>query len=277
VAPPEWRRWRWRDGGRAVRLPRPGQPARSPYHHVRHRALTGGIDQTAITNLRGAGGDVVVSSGGATGNWLEQSCASAGELAGAYQKVVNAYRLRALDIDIEGTVYDNPTLQQRTIDALKTIRANNPGIALYVTFPGGQWGPDSTMVNRAAQSGLTVDGWTIMPFDFGAAGQNMGSLTIQATDGLKNVVKNAYGYSDDQAYRHSGISSMNGITDQGETVTQNDFRTILGYAQQHHLARLTFWSADRDRPCTSGSSADSCSGIAQQDWDFTRIIAQYTG
>jgi hypothetical protein len=51
---------------------------------------------------------------------------------------------------------------------------------------------------------------------------------------------------------------------------------ILGYAQQHHLARLTFWSTNRDRPCTGGP-ADSCSGIAQQNWDFTRIFAAYTG
>ncbi len=242
-----------------------------------NRPLTGGIDQSTINNIRGAGGDVVISSGGAVGNWLEQSCGSAGELAGAYQRVINAYGLKALDIDIEGSVYGNPTLQQRTIDALKTVRANNPGVTLYVTFPSDRTGPDSSMINRAAQSGLTVDGWTIMPFDFGAAGQNMGNLTVQATEGLKNTVKNAYGYSDDQAYRHSGISSMNGITDQGETVTLDDFRTILGYAQQHHLARLTFWSADRDRPCTGGSSPDSCSGVAQNDWDYTRIIAGYAG
>ena len=88
-----------------------------------------------------------------------------------------------------------------------------------------------------------------MPFDFGGAGQNMGTLTQRAAEGLKNVVKSAYGYDDDTAYRHMGISSMNGITDNSETVTLNDFNTILAYANQHHLARLTFWSANRDRPC----------------------------
>ena len=51
---------------------------------------------------------------------------------------------------------------------------------------------------------------------------------------------------------------------------------MLAYAQQHHLARFTFWSANRDRPCT-GRGADSCSGISQQAWDFTRVIAQYQG
>jgi hypothetical protein len=242
-----------------------------------NRPLTGGTDQTTINNIRGAGGNVAVSFGGAAGPWLEQTCSSAGTLASAYQKVINAYALKAIDIDIEGPVYNNPTLQQRTIDALKTVKANNPGLVVYVTFPSDRTGPDSSMINRAAQSGLTVDGWTIMPFDFGAAGQNMGNLTVQATEGLKNTLKNGYGYSDDQAYRHAGISSMNGITDANETVTLADFRTMLAYAQQHHLARFTYWSANRDRPCTAGSSADSCSGVSQQAWDYTKIIAQYKG
>jgi hypothetical protein len=106
----------------------------------------------------------------------------------------------------------------------------------------------------------------------------MGNLTMQAADGLKNTLKNAYGYRDDVAYRHSGISSMNGLTDQSETVTLNDFNTILGYANQHHLARLTFWSTNRDRPCNGSTPTnDTCSGVSQQAWDFTRICARSAG
>ena len=242
------------------------------------RALTGGVDQTTINKVRAAGGDVVPSFGGYSGNKLEESCTSASALAGAYQKVISAYGLKAIDIDIEASAYSNGTVQQRTVDALKTVKANNPGIAVYVTIGTGQSGPDTGLINKAAASGLTVDAWTIMPFDFGGAGQNMGNLTTQATEGLKNALKGAYGYTDDQAYRHSGISSMNGITDNNETVTVADFRTILAYAQAHHLARLTFWSANRDRPCPGGyPNDDTCSGVSQQAWDFTRTFAQYGG
>jgi hypothetical protein len=240
------------------------------------RPLLGGVDQNTVNVVRAAGGNVIPSFGGASGNKLESSCTSAGALANAYQQVINAYGLRAIDIDIEGDAYNNVTVQQRTVDALRTVKANNPGLVVYVTFPSNQSGPDAGMINRAAASGLTVDGWTIMPFDFGGAGQDMAALTIRATDGLRNAVRNAYGYTDDVAYRHSGISSMNGITDVSETVTPNNFRTILGYAQQHHLARLTFWSVNRDRPCTGGP-ADSCSGVAQQNWEFTSIFAGYSG
>ncbi|MEV6833011.1 lectin [Streptomyces sp. NPDC051133] len=240
------------------------------------RPLTGGVDQQTVNTVRAGGGDVIPSFGGYSGNKLESSCSSAGELAAAYQKVVDAYGLKAIDIDIEADAYSNGTVQQRTVDALKTVKANNPGLKVYITQGTGQSGPDTGLIDRAASSGLTVDAWTIMPFDFGGAGQNMGNLTTQAAEGLKNALKNAYHYSDDQAYRDMGISSMNGVTDNNETVTVNDFRTILAYAQTHHLARLTFWSANRDRPCTGGP-ADSCSGVAQSDWDYTRVFAAYTG
>ncbi|MFI8515612.1 ricin-type beta-trefoil lectin domain protein [Streptomyces sp. NPDC085460] len=240
------------------------------------RPLIGGVDQQTINTVRAAGGDVIPSFGGWSGNKLESSCSSAGELASAYQRVINAYGLKAIDIDIEAAAYDSPTVQQRTVDALRTVKANNPGLKVYVTFGTGQNGPDTSLINRAAAAGLTVDAWTIMPFNFGGNGQNMGTLSVRAAEGLKTAVKNAYGYSDDQAYRHTGISSMNGVTDVGETITQTDFRTILAYAQQRHIARLTFWSVNRDRPCTGGG-ADTCSGVAQQPWDFTRILAAYNG
>ncbi|EST18611.1 MULTISPECIES: RICIN domain-containing protein [Streptomyces] len=240
------------------------------------RPLTGGVDQQTVNTVRAGGGDVIPSFGGWSGNKLESSCGSAGELAAAYQKVINAYGLKAIDIDIEAAAYDSPTVQQRTVDALKTIRANNPGIKIYITFGTGQNGPDTSLINRAASSGLTVDSWTIMPFNFGGNGQNMGTLSVRAAEGLKTAVKNAYGYGDDEAYRKTGISSMNGVTDVGETITVADFRTILAYAQQRHLARLTFWSVNRDRPCTGGG-ADTCSGVGQANWDFTRVLAQYRG
>jgi hypothetical protein len=240
------------------------------------RPLTGGVDQQTVSTVRANGGDVIPSFGGYSGNKLESSCSSAGELAAAYQKVISAYGLKAIDIDIEADAYSNPTVQQRTVDALKTVKADNPGLKVYITMGTDQSGPDTSLINRAASSGLTADAWVIMPFDFGGAGQNMGNLTTRAAEGLKNALKNAYHYGDDQAYRDMGISSMNGITDNDETVTVNDFRTILAYAQAHHLARLTFWSANRDRPCTGGG-ADSCSGVSQSDWDYTRVLAAYTG
>ncbi|WP_062211328.1 chitinase [Streptomyces sp. NBRC 109706] len=238
------------------------------------RPLTGGVDQGTIETVRAAGGDVIPSFGGWSGNKLESSCSTAGELAAAYQQVIDAYGLAAIDIDIEAAAYDDPATQQRTVDALLAVQAANPGIKVYITFGTGQNGPDTSLINRAADSGLTVDGWTIMPFNFGGNGQDMGQLSVQAAEGLKNALIDAYGYGEAEAYRHMGISSMNGITDVGETITVADFETMLDYAQEVGLSRLTFWSVNRDRPC-QGGGADSCSGVDQQPWEFTGVLARY--
>ncbi|MFE4860317.1 chitinase [Streptomyces sp. NPDC056670] len=246
------------------------------------RALTGGSDESAIKSIRGAGGDVVVSVGGWSGNKLGEKCSSASALAGAYQKVIDAYHLKALDIDIEDTEFSNATVRQRVVSALKTVKTNNPGIVTYVTMGTTTNGPDSNgkdLISKGAAAGLANDGWTIMPFDFQGHSGSMGSATVSALEGLKAAVKGAYGYSDDAAYRHIGVSSMNGKTDESdETVTTGDFQTILGYAKQHHVARFTFWAVNRDRQCGSGGDAgSSCSGVAQSPYAFTKIVAQYAG
>ncbi|MER6084766.1 alpha-galactosidase [Streptomyces sp. NPDC001833] len=245
------------------------------------RALTGGDDQSKINAIRAAGGDVIVSVGGWSGNKLGEKCSSASALAGAYQKVVNAYRLKALDIDIENTEWSNATVRQRVVDALKTVKADNPGLKTVITFGTTSSGPDSTgvdMIKRAANSGLANDVWCIMPFDFGGGSTTMGSLTTKAMEGLKAQVKSAYGYSDTTAYAHIGLSSMNGRTDDsGERVRVADFKTMLAYAQQHHIGRLTYWSVNRDRACGSGGDGDACSGVSQQPYDYLKVFAQYTG
>ncbi|MGC0399105.1 hypothetical protein RKD27_001749 [Streptomyces sp. SAI-126] len=71
---------------------------------------------------------------------------------------------------------------------------------------------------------------------------------------------------------------MNGRTDDsGERVRVADFRTMLAYAQQHHIGRLTYWSVNRDRPCGSSTDGDSCSGVTQQPYDYLKVFTQYTG
>ncbi|MFF7586318.1 chitinase [Kitasatospora purpeofusca] len=245
------------------------------------RPLAGGSDEAAIKSIRAAGGDVMVSVGGWSGNKLGEKCSSASALAGAYQKVIDAYKLKALDIDIEDTEFSNATVRQRVVDALKIVKTKNPGIVTYVTMGTTPSGPDATgkdLIKRGAAAGLANDGWVVMPFDFGGHSGTMGQASVGALEGLKAAVKSAYGYSDDAAYRHIGVSSMNGKTDEaGETVTTADFRTLLGYAQQHHIARFAFWSVNRDRACGSGTDADACSGVAQSPYEFTRIVVQYQG
>lgn len=246
------------------------------------RPLTGGADQSAISSIRAAGGDVVVSFGGWSGRKLGNKCKTTAALATAYQKVINAYALKAIDIDIEHGEMSSAKVRNRVVAALATVARTNPGLEIYVTFGTSPTGPEAkgaAMISYAASIGFLPTAWTVMPFDFGgSASTNMGQASITAVQGLARLVQSAYRSTLATAYLHSGISSMNGRTDDGETVSVSDFQSILAFAQQNHLGRLTFWSVNRDRPCDgTTTSADSCSGVAQTPYSYSKVVAQYQG
>jgi len=72
-----------------------------------------------------------------------------------------------------------------------------------------------------------------------------------------------------------GISGMNGLSDQQELTSTATWTRIRDYAKSHNLARFTFWAVNRDRGCAGGGVVSNCSGIAQPDWEFTRISAGF--
>ncbi|CCH28263.1 chitinase [Actinosynnema sp. NPDC047251] len=242
------------------------------------RPLTG-ADATLIRNIRAAGGDVIPSFGGWSGTKLGPRCSSATALAAAYQKVIDAYQLKAIDIDIENTdEFENATVQDRILGALKIVKQRNPAIRTVVTMPTNRAGLNSwgtRLVTKSKELAVPVDVWAVMPFNFGGP-SDLVAGTKSAVDGLKNHVKATFGLTDDAAYRRSGLSSMNGITDTGETVTTAQFRAIRDWATSKHLSRFTFWATNRDKG-NCGASGSDCSGTNQGTYDFTKLVAGYTG
>lgn len=228
------------------------------------RPLTGGVDESTIQAIRAAGGDIVPSIGGWSGNKLGPNCSSAEALAGAYQKVIDAYDLKAIDVDIENTdEFENAVVQDRILGALKIVKQNNPGLRTILTFPTLNTGPNSwgnRLIERAHALDADIDNFTIMPFNFGGGADMYGS-TVKATHGLKNKLMSAFGWNEAQAYAHIGISGMNDSSDTGEVTTPQIWTQIRDWANSHDIGRLAFWSVNRDRP----------------NWEFTSITAGFTG
>ncbi|MFD9305392.1 carbohydrate binding domain-containing protein [Streptomyces sp. NPDC060048] len=245
------------------------------------RPLTGGVDQSTIASIRAAGGDIVPSIGGWQGNKLGPNCSTPEALAGAYQKVIDAYGLKAIDVDIENTdEFENAVVQDRILGALKIVKQNNPGLKTILTFGTSTTGPTSwgnRLIEQAKALNAGIDVFTIMPFDFGNASTDMYASTVSATEGLKSKLKSTFGWDDATAYAHIGISGMNGVSDTQETTTVQNWTDIRNWANSHHIARLAFWSVNRDRGCPGGGLQETCSGIAQSDWQFTSITAGFTG
>jgi chitinase len=237
----------------------------------------GGRAGGQVAGVQRAGGQVTVSIGGAMGRKLGATCPDARSLAAAYQRVVDAYDVPALDLDLEGVELENARVQDRILGALKIVEQRNAALTTMVTLPVTEQGLDASglrMVRRAVELGVPVDVWTIMPFNFGGVAGNMGTRAIASARHTHRQLEVAYpARSDAEIYGMQGITLMNGRTDTGELVTSRDFGQVGAYAARHDLARFTFWSVNRDRPCTPGRSPSStCSGISQRPLEFTELV-----
>ncbi|MEV4101442.1 carbohydrate-binding protein [Nonomuraea sp. NPDC049649] len=241
------------------------------------RPLTGGPDQQAINTIKSKGGSVQISFGGWQGNKLGPNCATPQAFAGAVQQVINAVGPAVVDFDIENyDEFENHTVQDRILNGLKIVKQNNPNVKVVVTFGTSRTGPNAhgvRLINQARALNVPIDNFTIMPFDFGSP--NIYQDTINAAEGLKNALKNAYGYTDAQAYARMGISGMNGLSDQHEMTTPQTWTQIRDWATSKGLTRLAYWGVNRDRSCPGGGVVAHCSGISQGEWEFTRITAGF--
>lgn len=240
--------------------------------------ITGGVHEQYIRQIYAAGGTIIPSFGGWSGNKLGPNCPDATSLANAYQKVIDAFGLKAIDIDIENSdEFENEVVQDRILGALKLVEQRNPGITTIVTFGTSPTGPNyygKRLVQRAKDLAVPIDVFTQMPFDFGGGG-DMYAATVGATQGLNAHLRSVYGWSEATAYQHIGISGMNGLSDQQELTSPDTWTRIRDWAKSKGLARFTFWSVNRDRGCPGGGVQSACSGIAQTDWQFTKITAGF--
>ena len=240
--------------------------------------LTGGVHASTIAAIRAAGADVVPSIGGWSGNKLGPNCSTPEALAGAYQKVIDTFGLKAIDIDIENTdEFENYVVADRIVDALKIVKQRNPGVKTILTFGTTPSGPNAhgvRLIQQAKAKNANIDIFTQMPFDF-SGHADMYAANVGATEGLKNVLKSTFGWTDAEAYSRIGISGMNGLSDQQELTTVETWTRIRDYAKSKNLARFSFWAVNRDRGCAGGGVVSDCSGIAQADWAFTKVTAGF--
>ncbi|MFI6344099.1 chitinase [Streptomyces sp. NPDC050560] len=231
-----------------------------------------------IYGLRVKGGDVSVSFGGYGGTKLGETCATPEATAAAYQKVVSRYGLHAVDFDLEEPEYENAKAIHNEIGAAKILQRNNPGLYISVTTaatPTGTGWFGQQMLNEAKKQGFTPDNFSIMPFDGGFNGASAQTAALTAFNG---VLRKTFGWDEATAYAHEGFSGMNGRSDSGEMFPQSAFRTVLDFAKSHKMARYTFWSLNRDRPCNppSGETTSGvCSSVPQKDWEFAKYSVEF--
>ncbi|MFB6776850.1 cellulose binding domain-containing protein [Streptomyces sp. NPDC056352] len=236
-----------------------------------------------IGALRAKGGDVRVSFGGAAGSELALGCASATDLAAAYGKVVDTYKLTKVDFDIEGGALPDTAANSRRAQAIAQLQKTHPGLDVSFTLPvmpEGLTQPGVDLIADAKKNGVKAGAVNIMAMDYGASySGDMGAYAIQAATATQAQIKGVLGLSDTAAWKAVAVTPMIGVNDVStEIFKAEDAAQLVQFAQQKGLGRLAMWSGTRDKECAGGAKpyADaSCSSIAQEPLAFTKAFDAY--
>ncbi|MFB7216869.1 cellulose binding domain-containing protein [Streptomyces sp. NPDC056227] len=236
-----------------------------------------------IGALRAKGGDVRVSFGGAAGSELALGCTSVTDLAAAYGKVVDTYKLTKVDFDIEGGALPDTAANSRRAQAIAQVQKSHPGLDVSFTLPvmpEGLTQPGVDLIADAKKNGVTVGAVNIMAMDYGASySGDMGSYAIQAATATQAQIKGVLGLSDTAAWKAVAVTPMIGVNDVSTEIFKvEDAAQLVQFAQQKGLGRLAMWSGTRDKECAGGAKpyADaSCSSIVQEPLAFTKAFGAY--
>ncbi|GGU71026.1 chitinase [Streptomyces albospinus] len=245
-----------------------------------------------IKTIQAKGGDVIPSFGGytadSTGTEIADSCSDAGQIAAAYEKVITTYDVARLDMDIEADSLDNTAAVDRRNKAIKLVQdwaaANGRTVQISYTLPTTTHGlTDSglAVLQNAVDNGARVDVANIMTFDYyDNATHDMADDTRTAAQGLYDQIKPLHpDKTPAQLWAMVGIVEMPGVDDFGpaETFSPANATEVYNWALAKGIGTLSFWALQRDNGgCPGGPSADNCSSIPQNTWDFTHVFAPFT-
>jgi chitinase len=221
-----------------------------------------------ISQLQSQGGQVIISSGGASGGELAQTCTNVSSLTAAYADIVNSTGVNRLDFDIEGGTLSDTSSTTRRDQALAALQRQNPNVQVDFTLavdpsglPTGN-GSEYALLQDAQAQGVKVSVVNIMTMDFGG-GTNDLQAAESAAQGTANQLAGLYGISTSQAYAMIGLTPIAGTNDDGTVFSQSDAQSLESFAASHGVQELSFWEVD---------GYDKGTG-----YNYSRIFNQITG
>lgn len=245
-----------------------------------------------IKAVRALGGDVIPSLGGWSadqgGTEVGDSCATATQITAAYAQLVQTYGVSRIDMDIEGrslTKTANITRRNQAIKALQdwAAAAGTP-LTIQYTLPTTRAGLAASglaVLQDAVAQGVHLDLVNPMAFDYGDGSKTaMGDSAISALNGVHGQLKSLLpGWTDAAVWAIQGVTIMNGVDDvarRAEITYVADATKIRDFALKNGMSAYSMWAIQRDNGnCTSGGGSSSCSGIAQELYEFTANLKDF--
>jgi hypothetical protein len=242
-----------------------------------------------ISQLRAAGGDVMVSLGGANGLSLAQSFSAAGRsaaaLASSYSQVIDSLGLNRIDFDIEGAALADRNANQLHSAALKLVQQTHPGTEVWITLPVLPQGLTSdgiAVIRQMLDAGVKLDGVNLMAMDYGDSAappslRSMGQYAIDAANASFRQLSDLFGsHGESFGWNQLGLTPMIGVNDvTTELFSTDDAALVEDFARQKGLGLLSMWSLGRDRPGPIGRVEATHSGTSAASGSYATIWGDY--
>jgi hypothetical protein len=246
-----------------------------------------------IATLQSRGGDVIPSFGGYSadqgGTEIADSCTDVSKIAAAYESVITTYGVTRLDMDVEARSLNNTAGIDRRNQAIARTEqwAAAQGIPLTIQYtlpvePTGLEANGEAVLQNAVHDGARVDSVNIMVFDYynrKAGTVNMGQAAVDAATATHGQLQTIFGSG--ASYAMEGLTLLPGIDDfpkKTEITSLADAQTMLDFAKSNGLNFLSIWAIQRDNGgCPGTTDSNTCSGISQNQWDFSHLLEPFTG
>lgn len=250
-----------------------------------------------IKALRDAGGDIMVSIGGANNSPLAASCKNVQDLKQHYYDIVENLNLQVLDFDIEGTwVADHDSINRRN-EAVKAVqdswKEEGRKVGIWYTLPvlpTGLTAEGIYVLEDAKAKGVELAGVNVMAMDYGNSicqsdgteGQNIhGKCATSAIESLFSQLKQIFtDKSDAEINAMMGVTPMNGYNDvQGEVFYLSDAKLVMQDSTERKLGMIGMWSTMRDQPGVPKQVSPEHSGLTEQQapkYSFSEVFAPFT-
>lgn len=248
-----------------------------------------------IAQLRGRGGDAIVSFGGAANRELALACDSSDQLERAYGGVIKRYSADTIDFDIEGSALRENAASRRRAKAARALqtsaREKRDKLAVWLTLPVTPKGLRSdalAVVRSMLTEKVDLAGVNVMAMNYNDGTRDMAGAAKKAVDATHNQLAAVFGragirLSSKALWNKVGLTVMIGQNDiKAERLTIRDARKLRDYARKRRLGRVSMWSINRDRRCGAtfavvGELSNVCSGVKQKRLEFSKVLTTLRG
>ena len=235
-----------------------------------------------IQNIRDKGGDIIISFGGSGGQEIAVSTEDENIIFENYKSVIERYKLKWIDLDIEGEVLKNKEANKLRNNALKRIKKYYPDLIISYTLPVTPKGLSNNSLELlidAKKKGVKIDIVNIMCMDYGnyyapEPDNNMGYYAklsaVKTREDLDDIGLNE---------TNIGITVMIGQNDVKEEIFNTyDATYLLRWCRKtDYIKFMSYWSLNRDNGKGEGQQC-SCnwSSIKQEDFEFCKYFKSFT-